>query len=822
MRSDSIISKFLIALLTVLLLSVTAGIITLSEARTVHAATIPSEKILPISTLESYPLSSPVNVYADNETTAIIQADNSLIVYQGDSFTNLSTLGKKFTSLKQVKKFSQNELIVSDNGSVYRINLTNFDVSLLQFGTELIGGTSFDYNGRYLVTSYGVKAFFYEVSNGTITSMPFAPLEGVTDTTIAVNDTSVFYVSGNKLFSRDFSEFDKVNEIYSVTPSKIVATNEYLFYILDGKIYRLGLDGKGTDLLVLPDSDYDLGKIQSATDLTIYNGNLLVTDEKNDCVQEFKIEGEKLVFTGFAIAKNKTAYNRIAKAKSVEKAGNTAAVLQDYKITLINSETVDYNQSSYKNLCVGSAPDMFAYSGKTIFGANTDGSAFILDTDTEEKISVALSTNVTDVCFKCGYYYAISSTTNSSTVYKIDQASGEILETRNYTQVFTMLEVDVFGNYYLATSSVIYRDEGTGYTPYSDSYGAEKMMTDLAGNLYFGNGKSIYKLVYENLTFGPKRCDLSINNIKDFCISIDEAEAFFIQSDAEYLYSTKELGNIAISSIKTPSDFSLSGENANVNSLKVYNIKESSNVYSVNLVDDGFKYINLASPQEDYLFIDEIEVSSGFTVFVLANHNGMAIANKVDGVEKTLTFSEAPTTVYTTTTVHAYYLPLITLEMEHALKNRDDKFLLAKHSEIKPKSTFTILDMEFYYAEITDGTETRTCYVPANFTVEVLAEDRPFEVFTIQKIKPTTVYSDSELTTEITELESTEVRVYETNGSTAKIKYYQDDTWKEGYIKSSAIINTSKNAVRNVLIILAVITSLCGTASFFILKKSKQ
>ena len=57
------------------------------------------------------------------------------------------------------------------------------------------------------------------------------------------------------------------------------------------------------------------------------NSVLLVTDKEHDCIQEFIIEDDTLSFTGLAIAKNKTAYNRIAKAKSVEKFGKTSAIL---------------------------------------------------------------------------------------------------------------------------------------------------------------------------------------------------------------------------------------------------------------------------------------------------------------------------------------------------------------------------------------------------------------------------------------------------------------------------------------------------------------
>ncbi len=818
MKSNGIFYKILITLLLASTLFISVGAISLTNEK-VLAATPNPERILPISTLESYELSSPVNVYADDKIVAIIQGDNSLVVYKDGNFTRPTGANKNFTSLKQVKKFSENELIVSDNGSVYRVNVNTLNVSLLTFGTELIGCTSFDFNGKYLVTSYGVKAFFYEVDSGNIVSMPFTPLESVTDTTIAVNDTSVFYVSNNKLYSRDFIDFDVVNEVYSVAPSKIVATNEYLFYILDGRIYRLALDGSGTDLLTFPDSDYDLGKVTTPTDLTIYRGNVLVTDKENDCVQEFKIEGEKLTYTGFAIAKGKTAYNRIANAKSVEKFGETVAVLQDYKITLLNANTTDYETSSYKNLRVGKAPDFFAFSGKNVFGANKNGDAFILDVNTEEEIAVSLTETVKDVCFRCDYYYALTTTSSSSTVSKINYITGEIVSTVTYNQVFNALEVDVFNNYYLTNAQNIYKDDGSGLTPYATSYGATKMITDLAGELYICNGSSIFTIVFNGINIYPYEWDIGITSVKDFAISIDEGSAYVIKNGEEYLYKTFDLKNVAISSIKTPQDFALSGNSSSLDNLKTFTAKESANLFSVSLSNGGFTYNDLANAETNYLFIDDITVNGKLTVYVLANLDGMVIANEKDCVEETLTFSSAPPKAYTTTTVHAYYLPLITMDMEYALSKGDEKVLLAKHSEIMPEQTFTLFDVLFYFAKITVDGEVKTCYVPANFTVEVLAVDKPFDSFVIKTVKPTTVYSNQELTDKIIELEKTEVRVYEDDGKVAKIKYLEGEVWKDGYVNSSSIINKGKDSVRNVLILLAVITSLCGTASFFILRK---
>ena len=316
--------------------------------------------------------------------------------------------------------------------------------------------------------------------------------------------------------------------------------------------------------------------------------------------------------------------------------------------------------------------------------------------------------------------------------------------------------------------------------------------------------------------------NVDVENVLDFCISIDEGEAYVLESGEEYLYKTLALNNVAITSIKTPAEFKTTDESANITTLKSYDSKANSNFFKVNLNGDSFEYINVTSGTANYLFVGEIAVNSKFTVFVLANHEGTFIANKKDCEEKIIEVTDSPLTVYTTTTVHAYYLPLITMEMEFALTGTNDKVLLKKYEMVNVISSFTLLDMDFYYAKITNEKgEVKNCYVPKNFTVETLSEDMQFDTFTIKSVKATAVYSDKEMTNKIFDLDKTEVRVYGDDGKVSKIKYLDGDVWKDGYILSNAIIHKAKESVRNVLILLAVITSLCGTATFFILKKSK-
>ena len=83
----------------------------------------------------------------------------------------------------------------------------------------------------------------------------------------------------------------------------------------------------------------------------------------------------------------------------------------------------------------------------------------------------------------------------------------------------------------------------------------------------------------------------------------------------------------------------------------------------------------------------------------------------------------------------------------------------------------------------------------------------------------TTIYADQELTSELTSFDGGNVRLITKNGGVALISVNTADGWVTGYIHSQAILNEPNVAVRNILIILAVTASVCGTSTYFILRK---
>lgn len=807
-------------LITLILVFTLCGGALLASPDLVHAMQS-YDRVLPILDKESYQLTSPINTYIDEEIVAFIQSDNSLTIYKDNTYTHLDKQEKNFFSLKHVERFGNNSLILSDNGTIYKVDLNTFEVSPLFFEKN-IGGTSFNFNGQCLVTAYGQQMFTYAVDGDTITSTPFEPIEISLDTTIAINSTSVFYIDRDKICMRDFADFNTIKEVYAVVPSKMVAKDDALYYLFDSKIFRLPLDGSKLTQLALPTSDFDLGKVVVPTDITFLDDNLIITDKANDSIQEFSIQGDQLVFTGRAIAKNKTAYNRIGEVVSIEQYKNTLAVLDQNKLTLIDTNNVGYDENSFTNLFYKQAPKMFALGLDKLVCANEDQTVFAFNTSTNEQTTLDVDGEVKDICYKNGYFYILTNATTNSFIFKVNEADNTISKVKDYPNLYDLLEIDALSNFLFADSQNIYKDANLAdgvLQSLAPRNNARKLYTDLSGKLYILNDTICS---FDTAINKWKSYDFGLDSINDFSLNIHSSTIYFALPNQEYLYSTNSLENISISSTLPPSDLTFTGENANIDTLETYTLSLDAQVYNITLDDGAFSFNNLSTISNEYLLIKKIpnNINSSFILYLLADHNGIYLVNSVQANEKVITQELAPSEAYLTTTVHAYYMPLITLDMDYCLSINGQKVLLQKHAKIQPITMVRVLDMDFYFCTISDGNLTNLCYVPKNFTVEVLSQNKQYDKYYYENINATTIYEDEEQTIKILDVERCTVKVFSIENGVAYIEYNKDGQVIKGYINASSIINTSNNAVRNILILLAIITSLCGTVSFFILRKS--
>lgn len=851
------IKKISIALLTALMI-LSAVAFTLSKNNFVLAQnsyTSQAQPFLPKSELEYRELNSPIDVYSDESITAIIErSDQSLTVFKDGKFKKTSL---DFTDLHQVKKLDDNNLLVSD-GVLYTITLDTLQKEPFTYnngGTdEPVDATFFDFNGKYLVKVYNTVVVIYKIENSVPVSK--STIENCTKAPVAINENDdIFFVQNNNLCSLSLNApFMSAPDVLlqDTVPSHMIAKENFVYYILNKNIYKLNiLDKTVTNLAVVGDKNYELGNIKTPTSISFNGNNLLITDGEINAIQEFRIDGDNLVFTGFAIAKGKTAFNRISNtAIEIAKYNKTTAILDSDSLLVVNIEDnfnahdtsnfkdfsydfLGFNEYDNKDFALGNNTILLSYKHNSSLSElkllNLKNGQFI----NEQAVKVFEGNIIRDLCYQSGKYYVLADDgSNNYRIYVSDENqlyfSEHILET---DYAVTQITVDVFGNIYLLDeiNSRVCKYLATdfnNYTYIAFSGVIKKMSTDLHGTLFALKEQSVLYLDkngdWQEITVSPSNVSNSAN-IKSFAMDFITDDVYFIYEDEEFVYKTNTLNNLAISSFSIPDTYVTTDVNADFNNLKLYKPKDTANVYSINKTDNSFEYLELIKERTEYAFIAEIDKTDAFGAelkfYALAGQDGVVLVNANECIPLTVETSSAPEKAFVTTAVHLYYLPISTPNDSYALTDTT-KTRLSKNAIITPTQTISFLGNSYYFATATVNGKIVSGYIPVNFTAEVLTENFEWESYITKTISKTDVFSNKELTKLTGVLESQEIKLLEIDGSICKIAYRVNQTdWAVGYINSSAIKDPANVAVRNILIILAVATCLCGTTSYFLLRK---
>ena len=832
--------KIIIATLFALLICCTA-IFSVATARAESSQPVntsaQTQLFLPATDLEYKSLTSPIDVYSDDNVTAIVQNDQKLIVYKDGA--HLGTI-EGFTAIKQVKKASDKSLIVSDNGIIYSIDLSDISkkTALKATNDSGIGGNYFDINANYLVTAYSGTASVYQRTENGFTPCGTFPLNA--DYPVAINEENTIFYVDNEIYTKPADNLSSVGkEVSQVSPSKMVANDTSLYFIYEKKVYACDFKSEqpgSTILSVDNDYKYDLGVLRSPSGISFRNDNLIISDSELNAVQEFKVANNRLSFTGFAIASGKTAYNRISALTSdIEKQGETVATLDNNKLLIYSNQSADkYAKENYTAYFANDfkgekLPDAFALGINSVllsFEHNqSTGKLSLLNLTNGETDHKAIFTGniIRDLCYQSGYYFVLTSNGAKTLVYSFGESdfsfTDALIETSTLSA--TNITVDVFGNIYLADDNNVYK---FSVSEVSNKYelktnaqisGVKKLSTDLGGKVYALANNALS--VYNGTSFSA--IDIKAYNdgdkIKSFTMNFDKKEVLVLYESKEYICYTSDLDNYALSDAIVPDDYVTTNTQAS-GELKIATV-ESGNVYSVNRNDNKFDYNGLVEKESEYVYICDVKFDDDLILCALAGQNGVVLVNKSELNIKDITTSNAPTTAFVTTNVNAYYFPIITKNADYVLTDNGD-VRIEKGAQINPNKKLNVLGKDFYYAfVIVNGTE-YVGYIPVDFTVEVLSENVSWDKYTIEKVSKTDYYSDQALTQKVgTFKDGDTVKLLSVENGVAKILI--DDTNEILYIKASAIKDEPIVAIRNILIILAVAASVCGTATYFILRK---
>ncbi len=822
-------------------------------------AQIEHSTFLPQTSLENTALISPIDVYHDQSVTAIADETQKLFVhYNGEWLEPLTD----FTAIKQVKKINSSNLLVSNSGSIYNIDLTKLvsspqtAKSPLTDGSNNIGGNFFDINDNYLVTAYSTVCLIYtNTENGFIN---FDRLTAKDSTPVAINNNNqIFYVNSDGIAVYDTLTKNYSSLLKGVFPRSMIADNQFLYYIDGQDIFMLSTAGGNPNKLNQSDidSDFDLGVIENPIAISFKGQNLLIADK--DTIQEYRVEDNTIIFTGFAIANGKTAYNRISKrATEVEKVYDSVGVLDDYKLTVfknVNSQN-RYARENYKNYLLntlkinGDSPSSFALGqdNALLLYNPLSASKFVslLDfTKQDNYLSnpYALTNDsvIHDVCYQSGYYYLLCDNgTDSQHIYraKADAESLDFsqIDQNQSTARFTMFTVDTYSNVYLANQKTVAKlSVSDGYSnliEIGNSFeNITKLQTDLLGRLYVvdnGNVKSI-----ENSTV----TGYALPKVKSLSFDFVDNDAFMIYNDSEFIHLTTALDNVSIADLVVPEDFNLTSNplapNVANDNLQFYTAIKDANVYVVktNNLAKGqkFAFDSLSSYTGEYVEICTVSYNGVPKFYALAyqdstNQDSIALVDISQAQNTNKQIEELEKTAYVATDVNCYYLPIITSSHKFVLTNQNE-IRLSKTTPISVKKKLSFLECDYYYAEFKIDGITYNGYLPCDFTVDVLTDDFEWEQFNLELVKNTWVYKQSDMQEKAFELkDNSEVRVLETNDNICKIAYKNDGAWEIGYIYKNKIIDQPALAIRNILIVLAVVACLCGTSTYFLLRHKKE
>ncbi len=852
--------KFL-CLFVLALVFFTIGFLGLAPANRAKAYQLSDgiEALLPASDVEQYDLSAPIDAVKGGDVTAIIQRDNKTLLIHTPRLGFVTISG---TNLSQVKMLNSSTLIVSNQAIIYFVDVNNITSDILTDyeHNNPFGATCVDLNERYIATSFGLNVLVHELSNGVVGEQVNADKDIFIsrNAPVAINDNDeIFYIQGDSIYSiwkvsinDDWQKTELVSGL-TVKPTGIIANDDLVYFVAGSSVYRMTTEGENFKALTVDgDARYDLGNLIAPTGVSFYGENLLISDPTVGAVQEFAVDSDMLKFTGYAIAKGKTAFNRIsANATEIEHYKDLTAVLDENKLTVISTPEGfnSYDKANFKNYLkedmgfadasFATLPNAFALGNNTAllnFDTNTVKILNLSPMADEQELTfvsgIKTVDTVKDVCYQSGYYYLVATDATNSTVYKIDEKTAAITEKLDFSGIIAeLLTVSVRGDIYLADGTTIYLNDTS--TQVCTRNSASKLATDLAGNLFaLANGSAM------QLIGGALTTTAGLNSMQALSIGFDTEKAFYLLSGNESIFATTLIGNVGVDSLSVPDGYKVTDLNSTADTLDVWTADEGTNVYAVSTTGEPltFEFKDLAESEEEYALLGKItaqQSADGNVVFyALATPHGTVLIDEADLTHKDKTWSDAPESAYVTTDACAYYLPVISAPDTYALtKTIDDdgKIRLPKGTVIYPDSAtgkITHLGKEFYLAVFEDNGETRQGYVPVSFTVETPYVTSGYTSYTLEKVSGTNVYAENSLDTGVATLsDGATVRLYKTENGVALIGYQlQDGSWLTGYVKASALQNTPNLVVRNVLIILLVVASVAGSATFFILRKKKS
>lgn len=804
--------------------------------RATAAEALATEIELPSSYLEYRALNAPRDVYYDEEVTAILQENGTILFYRGGEWHEISG----YTNLTKVRR-AGNYLLLQQGASIMLCPLEPLENGNYELIGTNLSYSAFDVNDVYLVAYAGREIDLYEISVDESGMPSFQKIRTLNTSAgdvnhIAVNDANrVFYFDSNNILSSFDIATPETVESYSsfTTPTGIAADENYVYVANESDgVIRVNIADKEhkTIIPVAEDGEKDLEDLIVPAGMAFRNGNLLVADTSCNKIVEFGLnDGGEYAYTGFAITTTANAYNRLtASTPSLALNGGALAVMTDNRAVLKDGgdyKTYDFNSPNPNS-------DSIAL-GDTYIAAIVNNRLLFIDRTSAEITKFAdyrEGALPVSVEYSCGvFYFATQSLPARTDIYAIEESSLSVVgDTTTIPALIDLFTADVDGNLYYVQGSDVYTIENGVTLSESLAFSAAPLDigVDLNGNVYalLANNTLEY---YKNGERVSRTLELSPNlpegaAATSLAMAFDSQKIYFLFDGYGFILSTSQAENDCITNISVPENFALSGDNAAApEDFKIVVPTAGKNIYTVTFAEGQsvFTYDSLskADGQTEYVYGGETE-----NFYILIGEE-LALVKKEHTPEPAAGFTASdPSRAYAATGVFLYYHPVLTADGRYALTNAER---LPAKQEITVSGSVTVNGNQFYYAECNG----RTGYVPASFVTDELAltpETDDFFRATLDASEKhgVIVYADGALTEEKETLhDALEAKAYETEYENVYYIVYTraDGTEGSGYVRGEDLRIRGEHAVRNAVIIVIVALSVAATSLYFINRKKQ-
>ena len=827
-----------ILILAGILLFAAAGWMTFAGVRAEEPLTLDTAIELPSSYLEYRKLNAPRDIYYDDEVTAILQADNTIVLFRNGAFAEIG--GN--SNLSKVRR-AGNALIIQQGASVMTYSLSEggaLQNAMYDDGTGVLSPlaySAFDVNDRYLVAYAGTQIDLFSITYGADGIPVFVEKRNLSSAAgdvnhIALNDQNdvFFFDKSNKLSYFNVETPGNVRSFGNfTTPTGIVAddANVYIANEQDGLLRVSVADGTQNIIVQRAVEETTLEDLVAPAGLALKDGNVLVCDTACNKVVEYGYDAEsgRYGYSGFAITTTAEAYNRLTvSTPSIALAGERKAVLN-------GNGVLYYDGNKYRTFSltgVGNATEIalgndyaaLIAGNRLLFLNLTDGTLL--------PYGGAYSAAPMQLAYANGIYYFSTYTYPDTTVFQVSEASVGGVLSESETALIKGILIDDFvtdidGNLYYLKDDVV--------RPAMDTDRLQRFSekpvdigVDLNGNVYAllsDNRVEYYKdgvlqtktltVHGENLPSDAKASAMAMN--------FDNEKIYFLFNGYGFILSTSEAENASITDIAVPADFTLTGESAtDAAEFRIVIPETGKNLYLIeNAVSDVFSYRSLAhSDGREYVYGGETE-----TFFILLGEEN-ALVKKSDATIINAYNAAADRRAYTATSVCLYYYPILTDDGRYALVDTDR---LPSKCEISVAGTISVNGRTFYFTTY----QGVYGYIPADFLTFELAQTPENERFSYRTLNAgkngVTVFADEALSA-VAEIlyENIQVKAFATG--TENVYYVEytraDGSLGSGYVIDDSFLVNGAHAIRNAVILILVALSVTVTSFYFINRKQKS